>query len=761
MDISLIHAGLAGGVALASLPVILHLFMKQTPKHVVFPALRLIRERQKRSRKKLRVKNWLLLLARMALVALMALALARPRLYSQTSLGDQNVPMAAAFVFDTSLSMGYEEKDKTRLQEAKERALDILKKMADGSQAFVIDSADARIPESLSPAGARNLIKGLELHPSRRPLNAAMGQAYKAIASSDRPRREVYVLTDLARSAWDLERQAEGLDHVKKSTPAGTSTKKGKPAKDSSRDAPINTYVLNLSPKDVHNVTVAEAAPVAGVSPQGESLKIKVRVRSRGPATTRRVDFLLDGLSRGQQQIKVPANGEAEFFLPTPKLETGTSPDEGSGIVHQGTIRLTGAPDPLSFDDSRYFTFRVQPQLKALVVSDLAIDGAFITDAVDPSALPAGSPRTCRVVTMPTSKFLDQDRESLREYACIFLNNVKELSGSAWGQLSAYVHETGGGLVIGLGDRCLPESYNNPIVSQLIPASLKEPQGPKTDLTFGKVTDLTHPLFQKYTRELDSRIAHVPVYRYWSVVVPEGSRTLLSYSNGAPALLERSFRSAKTGRVLLWTTPLARRADVNLPSAWNEFPLPEADGLPFYVLMNQTVPYLAGTTDERLNFEAGADDAVLPIDPTRRFKNYLVNSADGKTAERLSPSATTDSLIVVAPQSIGHWTVTSSSSEGEKAGEKLKLGFSVNAPLSESEYVPLETNDLDALFGKDGYKLANDAESLTRVVETGRVGREIFPWLMFLILILVTLENLLANRFYRESAPRQAVGALA
>src|SRR5882757_7386584 len=78
-----INAGLAAGVALAAVPVILHLFMKQTPKRVVFPALRLIRERQKRSKKKLRVKNWLLLLARMALVALMALALARPCLRHQ------------------------------------------------------------------------------------------------------------------------------------------------------------------------------------------------------------------------------------------------------------------------------------------------------------------------------------------------------------------------------------------------------------------------------------------------------------------------------------------------------------------------------------------------------------------------------------------------------------------------------------------------------------------------------------------------------
>src|SRR5437764_10255570 len=131
MDISLMNAGLAAGAALAALPVILHLFMRQTPKHVVFPALRLIRERQKRSKKRLRVKNWLLLLARMALFALMALALARPSVHRQTSSAGENVDAAIALVVDTSLSMEYTERGKNRLEEAKLRAADILKKATD------------------------------------------------------------------------------------------------------------------------------------------------------------------------------------------------------------------------------------------------------------------------------------------------------------------------------------------------------------------------------------------------------------------------------------------------------------------------------------------------------------------------------------------------------------------------------------------------------------------------------------------------------
>ena len=141
MELSLINAGIAAGVGLAALPVILHLFMRPTPKRVIFPALRLIRERQKRSKKRLKVKNWLLLAARMLLLALMALALARPSIMAEKLIGDQEVPTAIGLVFDTSLSMGYTQQDKTRLDEGKAQAYDILKKTPTSSVVYVVDSA--------------------------------------------------------------------------------------------------------------------------------------------------------------------------------------------------------------------------------------------------------------------------------------------------------------------------------------------------------------------------------------------------------------------------------------------------------------------------------------------------------------------------------------------------------------------------------------------------------------------------------------------
>src|SRR5271163_4366190 len=217
MEMSLMHAGLAAGAALAALPVILHLFMRQTPKHIIFPALRLLRERQKQSKKRLRIKNWLLLLARMAILALMALALSRPRVYSEVPLGDESQPMALGLVFDTSLSMEYKDKDKTRLDEAKGRAEEIVNKLADSSLVFVVDSSLPGVPVGLPPSAALKMIHELKTHPVNRPLNSAMGQVYAAVADCDRPVHVVYVLTDLFRSSWSPDLPAEGLDQVAKS----------------------------------------------------------------------------------------------------------------------------------------------------------------------------------------------------------------------------------------------------------------------------------------------------------------------------------------------------------------------------------------------------------------------------------------------------------------------------------------------------------------------------------------------------------------
>ncbi len=730
----MINAGLAAGTALAALPVILHLFMRQTPKHVIFPALRLVRERQKRSKKRLRVKNWLLLLARMAVLALMALALARPRLYSQMPLGDQSVPTALGLVFDTSLSMSYKEKDKTRLDEAKERALAILDQIPDSSLVFPVNSADPVAPYGLTPAAARQWIDNLTIRPVNRPLNSAMGQVYPKVVECDRPRHEVYVLTDLARSSWNPEQPAEGLDRVAKAktTPGGK----------------IATFILRLGSHEVNDVAIDAAAPAKNFVTQGESVEIKGQIRAQGAKPASRVvEFYLDGVKKGEKPVEIPPGGQVEVSFATP-----TRLPEGE--MHRGELRLGGTPDPLEFNDNRYFTFKVRPAYKVLLISDQPGDADFVAFALDPDPSPSAS-SGFQIDRVRPKELPAQYRDTLKDYAAVFVLNVEAFEDEdSWGLLNGYAHE-GGGLVFGLGDRCNPDNYNGPTASQILPAQLEPNRPTKGETTFGKVADVTHPLFQRYAAEIDPQLALVPVYRYWSVKPPEGSRVLLSYADGAPALLERTFKGSKTGRVLLWTTPLSRRARRSDRGSWNEFPLP-VYGWAFLALMNETVPYLAGTSNEQLDFEAG-ENVLLFLGPGARYQSFLLMGPDTKTPDSLAPSATSDYLEIVAPQMLGQWTVMAKDAENQQT----RLGFSLNPPRSESQLVPLETKELDAIFGKDGYALAEDATTLQKYQDTVRVGNELFPWLMMLILIIVTLENLLANTFYKESPRPPPAGASA
>ncbi|WP_337174814.1 VWA domain-containing protein [Paludisphaera sp.] len=724
MEFSLMHAGLAAGAALAAIPVILHLFMRPTPKHVVFPALRLLRERQKRSRKKMRIKNWLLLAARMLLLALMALALARPRIHSETPLGDDSVPTALGLVFDTSLSMGYRQNDETLLDQAKEKALELVDRIPDSSLVFVADSASPASRTGRSPASARQWIKELTVRAVNRPLNIPMGEVYEAVVECDRPRREVYVLSDLAKTSWDLGRPAEGLDRVAKAaeTPGGK----------------VATVVLRLGPpaEERENVSIEEMEIPSGVASTGEPVEIRGLVRSHGAKPASRiVEFYLGGDKRGQAPIEIAPGGQQEVQFTTPsRLKEGE--------VHRAELRVTGAPDPLAFDDVRYLSFQARPPRKVLIVSDLDVDAEFVALALDPDPTP-GAARSFQVTIARASELASKYRDTLKDHAAVFLLDVAEPGDAAWNLLNAYVHE-GGGLVVGAGVRCRPEDYNGPIPSQILPARLGAPAVPDpTAATFGKVADATHPLFDRYAEGIDAQLATMPVRRYWKVEPSEAARALMTFADGAPALLERTFQGPRTGRVLMWTTPLARRPRPSDPAAWNE--LPSLSYWVFPVVMNLTVPYLSGSTGERLVYDAG-EDVIVPLGPGAAATDVRIIGPDGKTAEAATPPPPGEPLRIASPQFPGHWTVVASG----PGDAKQTLGFSLNPPADESRFAALEAAELDALFGKEGYFLADDDRTLQKATELIRVGQELFPWLMFLILILVTAENFLANTFYKE-----------
>lgn len=725
-----IHGALAAGVALAAIPVLLHLFMKQTPKHVIFPALRLIKKRQERSKKRMRIKNWLLLLARMALLALMALALARPRYNAKTQAGDAHVESAIALVFDTSLSMAYTDPDKSLLQKAKEMAGDLLERAHGSSQIFVIDSAHPAQPGGLAPPAARKMIELLEVKPANQALNQALGVAYGAVVDADKPRRQVYVFTDLAQASWGMKQAIANLEKTKQ------------------KNMDVGTYLIDLGPKaaERHDVAIVRVEPATSVVGEDEPVPIKATLRATGKAAQRGVEYYVDGRVRDRKMVDIPANKEVEAPAFLPRLSAG---------LHRVDIRLDGEPDPLPFNDAHFMTFDVRPASKVLLLTDQEIDSYYVENVLDPTEWRnrTDMPRPYHVEVQFVPRInMETLRRSLPSYACVFLLNVQSPSPDLWQALGDYVKQ-GGGLAIAVGDRVAAdvEAYNTPAQAQAIMparlgAVLKHEQ-----FVFGRA-DLASALFASNTQDTMSELGRVPVYRSMAVEPIEAARTLLWYQDDTPALLERVIgadKASSSGRVLLWTTALSRVPQQNL--LWNEFPIASWS---YVQLMMNTVSYLSGNFGESLSIEAG-DLATLPIEPGQRLTEVNAQPPGPGKVVRLGDPPAGRALVVSTrdknlktEEMIGQWSLTAR----RQNAPPLNFGFSVNPPHAESDLTPLDPKAFEALLGKDNYQVADSLEGLIKAVDIGTVGREIFPWIMMLILILVTAENALANLFYRERA---------
>ena len=219
----------------------------------------------------------------------------------------------------------------------------------------------------------------------------------------------MYVLTDLARTAWDVGHQAEGLDKVEKikSGPRGR----------------LVTFVLRLTPEEIRNVSVDTAEPPDSAAAQGEPIEIRSRIHAdpQGKAAvTRTVEFFVDGVKRAEKSVRIAPGEQVEVGFPTP-----ASLKEGE--LHRGEIVLGGEPDRFEDDDRRFFTLRVRPPLKVLVVADRHRDGRddgfFVASALDPVVAKAG-PRPFVVERNSTAEFQARDKGVLSSYACIFLLNV-------------------------------------------------------------------------------------------------------------------------------------------------------------------------------------------------------------------------------------------------------------------------------------------------------------------------------------------------
>lgn len=549
-----VHPALAAGAALAVVPLAIHLFNRQRHKPVPWAAMRFVLAAHKRTRRRVEMENWLLLLLRMAAIALLALAIARPFSGTQSPLaGLTETRRDLALVLDLSASAGYREDVESVSDRVVERARELLLELdpARGDRAhLVLAGSRARLASSGDPRQGLSVLEGLSgpydealaLAPA---LESVLEFAREEAAGTEESRVEVRLLSDLQRSSLEPD--------------AGESSEALAQVLDDLEGLGLKVLVEDLGPAEASppNLALTEISSEGPLFGVGAPVDLRVEVANFG-ATTRaavRVALEVDGERRPSQVVDVSARSRTEAHFPV----VFDSPGE-----HVVRARLEG--DRLEIDDEVLRVLDVPDAVRVLVVNgrpapEVERDAAGrLLVALQPAEEGGdGAPSPFAPV-----EALPRDLESgdvdPADYDLVWLCDVDSLTADAVTRLEAAVAD-GAALVLSLGPRTQPETFNARFFradgTGLSPAELEREvavASRRTDYYRVREFDAEHPALALFAEERwRALLTEGPVWQFISARPREDARVLarLDDPQGSPLLLERAY---DRGQVYLWTS---------------------------------------------------------------------------------------------------------------------------------------------------------------------------------------------------------------
>lgn len=645
---------------------------------------------------------------------------------------DNNLPVAAVFLCDTSLSSSYVLEGATRLEAARRIAVTHLQRLPAGSVAAVFDlSGELPAVMTVDLAAVQNRLEALTPQPVVQSLNDQLRAAIrfqedergKTIGEQvnvaeglrqDRFVREIYVFTDLAKSAW---------------RPDETKTLQ---TQLSERDW-LGMYVIDVGverPTNTGIVDVRLSRQTVGVAGQVD-VEATVR-RAEASASDTVVEFWQatdDGplAKRGTQTVSLSKDQAAKVRF---------SLDNVAGKLAQGSLKLVTS-DPLSMDDAAHFSVKVLPPLNVLVVAPdrrtaetwmVAIDGL---NAV-------GS--AYRGEYVAANRFTDA---RLDDVDVVCLINAPAPAEADWEKLTAFA-ESGGGVLVCLGAPSSasagttrgidPVAYSTDAALKLLPVR------PKASLRFStpqhlNFRDSPHPLTQRLEAlGVLASLGDIDFRRYWSVELRPAAATLARWTDdvGLPAFVTGE---VGRGRCAVFTSSVDSPQWSDLPRQWM-----------YIVLADQWLQLLSRQAAGTHTFLLG-DPVVMPIDVDPPVAEALLRQPD-LTQRRIEVARATQEVTINDARLAGHYQLVTAG-----PSPQLLTGFSENVSSSESDLTRLRAEELDDLLGRGRYSIARDPEQLTRSVLAGRLGQEVSGLLLTLLVVIFVVEQSTATWFYRQDEP--------
>ena len=526
------------GLLATGIPLVIHLWNRRRVVTIDFSSLIFITAAHRENARRFQLRQLLILLLRMAIIALIALALARPFLTLGLPVASVRAKTDVIIVLDNSYSMAYQDINGIRLDKAKTLATDIIDTLRHGDRAALILMSDIPKPvfRQLTPdiESVTAAINDTETSYRTTNVQPSLELAHEILTESEQLNKEIYLISDFAQNGWANWNRL--------------------PNRSGARIA-----LIPVAEGEAHNTSIKEIRPSNQLI--GVDLPFQLNVttvnHSVAPLNQNILTLFIGGEKQKTMSFSVAANESLNTTLTYNFSTPGT---------HIGYLTLTD--DRLNIDNQRYFALDALGEVRVLCVGEQT---EYLTLALNPHT----DSRQPSAVSSQQRDFLtDRQQLSLRskhntmilptqctpdefvtfpleDYDVIVLADVLTMSRQMSAQLREFTRH-GKSIIVFVSDRSNATSYNEPDNVWWFPAQLG------SLLTWTppqrvQVYEETHPIFDIFPSDGFS-MQYAPQFYNGIALQPSSeSNVIARFGDDTPFLVERS---QGTSTVLLYNCGL-------------------------------------------------------------------------------------------------------------------------------------------------------------------------------------------------------------
>lgn len=690
-----------GWLAAAAAPLLIHLWSRHRFREAPWAAMHFLLAAMRKNARRLQLQQWLLLAVRTLIIVLTVLAVAEP--YGVRLLaGGSSAPVHKVLVIDGSFSMAYRGDANTIFTRTKQLASQLVRESRQGDVFTVVDMGQpAKLvvgPDVIDHAAVATQIESLTPAYAAADLAGAVALIQQSIAPDKTSgilpaQKEVYFFTDLQRSTWQqsTNNTQSAIRNPKSEIDSILSALAQK----------ASLTIIDLGQPQAVNLAVTNLFTTDSFVTPGRDVSFDATLHqfAQEPRKQCIVEFLVDDVPVGEQTVDVPAGGDATVRF-THRFQAAGS--------HAICVRAPG--DRLDVDNSRWLAVPVRDEVRVLCVAGRAGGAKYLADALNPN--PAGD-SPIRPVVISEGDLVDV---KLGEFDGVFLENVAQLTSSEAERLYRYA-AGGGGVVIFLGDRIVPESYNalaagawgrgsaEPPAAPPGGSRTLDPSHPTQSLLPARITELVnqpqfgldpldyrHPIVAPFRGRERAGLLTTPVARHYRLEVPKdrpNAEVAAALPGGDPFIVTAHVGNGRV--VLVATDGSLSSVDTSTGEPWTNWPTWPS----FLPIVRELLSYAAGSRHDHWQQLVGTPLASRDL----RSAEPLERPTPGATKLQMKrPDGRTSPISIQSTPTGSEWTYNDTDVSGIYSLEGLPEGqtqqFAVNVNTAESNLEKADAQQL-------------------------------------------------------------------